>query len=454
MRDFWRVRKHIVKPASLFVALFVAIATFGITTTAQAREDFQAYWDNGIRLKSDNVSVKFGGRVQFDTGWGWGDSDFETFLTPIATGTPGPFIDGMEFRRLRLYNSGEINGKIGWKVQVDFAGGGVAIKDAYVQIKDVFAGTDITFGNQKEPFSLEELTSSKYITFMERSAVNNFAPGRSLGIAIANHKQLDGKLSAALGLFRPGEGEGGVNGPGATEDGEYSFTARLALAPILEDKGEKVVHVGFGYRFHEDPFRNNTDEFRFRARPGTHLANTRYVNTGDFDADSIQMIDFELAGQFGIVSLQGEYLLAFVSNDANGAGTNGTMKPMFWSYYIQASVFATGEFRPYKGGSFGRVKPNNEFGKGGFGAVEIAFRLDHINLTDSAEGVNGGNQTTYTLGVNWYLTPNARIMTNYVIATFDELGPAVMAAYAPSAVPAGFDEGHLQVLQSRFQVDF
>ena len=50
MRDIRRVQKHLGKPAALFVALFVAIATFGLTTTAQAKEDFQAYWDNGIRL--------------------------------------------------------------------------------------------------------------------------------------------------------------------------------------------------------------------------------------------------------------------------------------------------------------------------------------------------------------------------------------------------------------------
>lgn len=440
MRDFWRVRKHTTKASALMVALFVGMATFGLTTTAQAKEDFQAYWDNGIRLKSDNVSVKFGGRVMVDMMWGAGNNDFQTTYGPAGAnvtglGGNGQFLDGVEFRRLRLYNSGTINKKVGWKVQIDFANNALSLKDAYVQLKDVVAGFDVTVGSQKEPFSLEELTSSKYITFMERSLTNAFAPGRTVGLQIANKKLIDGKGTFAMMLSRP-------TILGGSEDGEYAFSTRLTFAPLLEDKGEKLVHAGIAYRFHEDPFRNAVDEFRFRSRPEVHIS-PRFVATGDFDADSIQQLGFELAAQFGMVSVQGEYVLAFVSNDANGAGPNGTMEPTFWSYYVQASVFATGEHRPYKKGAFGRVKPENEFGKDGFGAIELALRVSAINLTDSAEGVAGGNEWNVNGGVNWYLTPNARIMLNYVYANIDQTS----LANAPS-------KGKLNVVQSRFQVDF
>lgn len=420
--------------------------------TAQAKEDFQAYWDNGVRFKSENLSVSFGGRAQFDTMWGWGNRDFEVNVNG------GPFIDGTEFRRLRLFNSGEINKKIGWKVEIDFAGGKVAISSAYMRFRDVAAGTDITIGNQKEPLQLDEMTSANYITFMERSLMSTFYPGYSVGALLTNNKLLDDKLALAAGIFRPGEGRGAASGPGATEDGDYAITLRATLAPVLEDKGEQVVHLGVDYRFHEDPAcggatgPNTTPptpgpllrECRYRARAATHATGTYAVNTGDFDADSIQQLGFELAAQMGIVSIQGEYMLVFVSNDRQfNAALNNTGEPRFHAWYVQASIFPTGEFRPYSGGKFGRVKPENELGKDGFGAIEIALRVDSVNLTDRAEGVAGGNQTNYTLGVNWYLTPNARIMTNYVLATFDEL------ALAP-----GLKEGHLQVVQSRFQVDF
>ena len=421
---------------------------------AQAKEDFQAYWDSGIRLKGENVSVKFGGRVHFDTMWGWGNRDFEVNVNG------GPFIDGVEFRRLRLYNAGEINKKVAWEVHLDFAGGKVGIRNAYVRLRDVVAGTDLTIGNQKEPLQLEEMTSANYITFMERSLVSTFYPGYSLGVQITNNKLLDDKLALAAGIFRPGES----GGAGSTEDGDYAISLRAALAPILEDKGEQVVHLGVGYRYHEDPACGGSGstadpaittfptkpsglitarECRYRERAATHATGTYAVNTLDFDADSIQQLGFELAAQMGIVSVQGEYMLVFVSNDRPFVATlNNTGEPRFHAWYVQAGVFATGEFRPYSGGKFGRVKPENELGKDGIGAIEIALRVDSVNLTDRAEGIAGGNQTNYTLGVNWYLTPNARIMTNYVLATFDEIAAAPLK------------EGHLQVVQSRFQVDF
>ena len=46
--------------------------------------------------------------------------------------------------------------------------------------------------------SLEELTSSKYITFMERSLPNVFAQGRNTGFQIAN-AFADRRATAAVG---------------------------------------------------------------------------------------------------------------------------------------------------------------------------------------------------------------------------------------------------------------
>ena len=58
-----------------------------------------------------------------------------------------------------------------------------------------FANSLIRLGNHKAPFGLETLTSSKYITFIERSYIDSWAPDRRLGVGCS----LLGQEVAGLG---------------------------------------------------------------------------------------------------------------------------------------------------------------------------------------------------------------------------------------------------------------
>ncbi len=360
------------------------------------------YWKDGLRLDSGDGSVKLkiGGRIQHDFAYYAEDGSTER---RIGAG----FDDGTEFRRARFYFSGILNDEIEFKAQYDFAAGDADFKDVYLGFKKVPAVGNLRVGQFKEPFSLEELTSSNDITFLERSLVNTFAPGRNTGVMI-HDTMMEKRMTWAAGFFRQtdsfGDGAGGR---------AYNATARVTARPWYEDGGKKLLHLGVAYTHqnYED------DTLRIRARPEAHLS-PRIVDTGSFGAEAGDLIGVEAALVHGPLSIQGEYVHSFVD------GTNRLVgNPDFWGASVQASYFLTGEHRPYKtsAGTFSRVKPLENFGKdGGPGAWELAARLSYLNLNDS--GVRGGRLRDISLGLNWYLNSNVRSMWSFIHADPSEGG--------------------------------
>lgn len=390
------------------------------------------YWKSGLRLDSADgkFKLKIGGRVQNDWTIYGTDEELRREFDRIG--------DGTEFRRARLFMEGSVYGNIKYKFQYDFASSD-PFKDAYIQVKKLPMVGNFTIGHFKEPFSLEELTSSKYITFMERSLPNAFSQGRNLGVRF-NRSFMDKRATAAFGFFRDGNPADAPFGP----DGIYNATTRFTFLPWYQEKGRQLLHAGFSY---SHAFHNLTREDgevvksdRFRQRPEAHLG-PRLVETPKFAAEEIDYINPEVALVYGPASLQFEWMSALVNRESgDDLHYNG--------FYGFASYFLTGEHRPYKtsSGAFDRVKPKNDFdGKGGWGALEFAARYSVIDLNDG--DVNGGEMQNVTVGFNWYLNPNVRLMFNYVRAMLDEDD-----CYYKGSM--GSHCGDADIIQGRFQVDF
>ena len=88
-----------------------------------------------------------------------------------------------------------------WAAQfdVDLAEESVAVKDAWIGYTGI-PNSLLRAGNFRSPFGLETLTSSRYITFMERSLLDNFSPDRRMGIAFSHWRN---RWQAAGGFFGP-----------------------------------------------------------------------------------------------------------------------------------------------------------------------------------------------------------------------------------------------------------
>ena len=368
-------------------------------------------------------AIQFHGRLYCD--WAWFDQDAANIATV------GDMQDGGDFRTARLSGFGQLHENVWCEVEVDFAEAGDApqFKDAWMAISDLPFLGNAKIGHFKEPFSLEELISSRYITFMERGLPGVFVPGRSLGFS-AYDCSANERMTWAVGGFRTNTDDFG-NGVG--DDGEWAVTARATALPCHAEHGRRLVHLGAAYSYR----RPDENELRFRSRPEIKIKSEDdkvpyFVNTGKFDVLDYHLFGAEAALVRGPFSLQSEFIAASV-NQIGGPDL------YFYGAYAYVSCFLTGESRPYdrKTGEFHRVRPFEDFVRGGRGAWELAARWSYIELNDLS--IEGGRLQNATVGLNWHLNPYARVMCNYIHSALDD-----------------FDDGDsdADIFAMRFQVDF
>ncbi|MCL4501005.1 MAG: porin [Deltaproteobacteria bacterium] len=434
---------------------------------------WKVYWKNGLQVESADKKhhVKVGGRIQYDISSI--SSPTRRFVDQVSADEGTRLTgSGTEFRRARLYIEGTVYQDLFFKAQYDFAGGATAFKDVYLGVKGIPYIGHIRVGQMKEPWSLEEQTSSNFITFMERALPNVFSPERKTGGMVYN-TAFNKRLYWGAGLFY------NTNDVGDAYQNwqNWDATARLAGTPMYEDKGRRLVHLGLSY---SHQFRNdnpNAFTLRYRQRPEAHITDARTVDTGGIAiartiftpagilpsnqrpliaVDGVDLINPEFAMVWGPVSIQGEYTLSVASASRRLAFPTRNpfltgSDPTFQGAYAYISYFLTGEHRTYKqsGACFDRIKPKHNFSLrgGGWGAWEAAFRWSYLNL--NSKGIFGGIENDYTVGLNWYLTPNARWMFNYVYGDIGHRNVTPRPGY-----PSNYAGGSVNAVQTRFQIDF
>lgn len=378
--------------------------------------DFRVYWQEGLRFATDDgqFKMRLGGRTAVDWAWFSQDRELEEFF--------GNQQDGVEFRRAYLYASGLVDGWVEFKSEYDFSSGGTGFEDVYVGFTNLPYFGRIRIGHFDEPFGLELRTSNRFPTFMERALTHAMVPGTETGV-LAKNLVLNDRLFWGAGVFRDGDGTGS-----SSDDGGHNVTGRMAVVPVYADEGKKLVHLGAAYSH-----RNPDETVRFRSRPESHLSSFRYVDTGDIPADTDDRLGLEFACIRGPLSIQAEHVL-------NRIDVDGRNTAEFSAFYAYLSWFLTGESRNYDrgGATFDRTMPNKNFrGKdGGPGAWEVAARFSHIDLDHGV--FRGGKEDDVTLGLNWYLNPNTKLMLNYVHGEVDH----------------DMYDGDIDIVQMRAQIDF
>ena len=372
----------------------------------QARANDGSVAENGIGLKSKdgNNTIQLTGQLHMD---------YRQYSPDYGTGqTTDSYQNTAEARRARFGVRGQFAKDFKYQLLANFGA------------SDGFSSTSSTademwvnyaanpemqfqFGLFKMPFSLEQMTSSNNLDFMERSLIGQndteFIPAKETGFML--HGIPKPGLTYAIALSR------GKSNKSAEFDG-FDYIGRLTTN-IAELTGSKayVAHLGAAY---------STGEIKSGVIPASGRTESR-MQSGWFTGSALSGATtrtrqgLEAAFAYNAFKLQGEQF-NFKYDPATGDNQE------IQGYYVQAVYNLTGESHAYKDGTFGWIKPNNPIDKGGRGAWQVGVRMSEFDAGDISVATGKSNRATaMTYGITWFCTDNLRFMLNYVDTKFDAL---------------------------------
>ena len=391
-------------------------------------KDGLVVWQSG----DGETAISINGRAQLD---------YRHFDDNIQPST-------FDIRRAYFGAKGKFGKYYEWDVTFDAGGSGSALLDVAYFDAAWIDWAKLRFGQFKMPMSLEELTSSRFIDFQERSFVNSFVYGKERGV-MAFGNPFNG-LGYGLALST-GEGKN-TNETVSIQDGNDTIARVYANAAQWMGWKDTVVHLGGGYGtgLHQNLA---APTLRTEAR-GVTFFSANEAFSGNVDRTRR---DLELALAYGPVKLQGEYNVnSFEGTTFSGAEYSRDIN----TYYVAAGWLLTGETyaSAYKSdGRFDRIRPNHNFSTdfSGLGALELAARYSSFDGGDftAANPVGSGTlkagttnkANAYTLGVKWIPTPNTRFMLNYVQTKFDT--PVTVSV---GGSPQQFEDEKAIILRAQF----
>jgi phosphate-selective porin OprO and OprP len=384
----------------------------------QEKSPVDVWFEDGIRFKSKdgNFEGRLGGRylVHYRT----------IFDRPEDTAAPLRDLPNTFFtRQARIDLEGTIMKDWGFKVQVDFGSGitnqpaGTAASNVSGTLRDGFVEWkrwkefQIRFGQFFEPLSQEDISSTRFIDFAERSPMNRLFPGREIGIQFAG-ALMSNELTYAVMLCN---GNALLNDGGrAVNDGndQKEVGGYLRYSPFLNgDSFLKGLRLGLAGSY---------GQVQNVSAAGMDLITTELsvlwaeATAGTFD-DYRGRLSPQLSYTCGPFALRGEYVYR-VDKLASNALLPDKLHTKGW--YMYATYILTGE---------NKVVENRIVPTGDWGAVELAFRVSRVHIEDAvASGIfaanppNADTATSFTLGVNWWVTRNVRFTLNFVREKFDE----------------------------------
>lgn len=358
-------------------------------------------WKGSPQISSAGRSFKAKGRIQADVGYvAAPDGSIDRGLGYAA-----------EMRRIRLGGEGSLGAGIGYKLELELSDNSVDLVDTFVTYEN--GGWHASLGNQNQFQSLDELTGDTSGSFMERAAFTDaFNFERRLGLAVQYHRHA---WLLQAGLFADdidalSNDSDGV--AGGDENNSYGLDGRMIYAPKL---GDTQLHLA-GSLHWRDLKRLAEGGTRYRQRPYLHTSNTRLIGVPTLDV--LDETHYGLEAAF----VHGRWHGVAETHWLDADQTEGR-RNRFFGGYAELGYFLTDDSRGYKNGIFERAKPRTPLGGGGFGALQINARYDHLDLND--RNVVGGRQDAWLAALIWQPVEYLRFNINYGYLVYDDAEPQV-----------------------------
>jgi phosphate-selective porin OprO/OprP len=391
--------------------------------------------------------------------------------------TPEGSRDTWLLRRARPIIEGTFANMFDFRFNPDFAGGKTVIQDAFLAARfdPLFV---FTAGKFKEPFGLERLQLSPNNRFIELGLPSDLVPNRDLGLQVSGTFDFPtGTLTYQVGYF-----DGVVDGtstdanstPDVDNNDKKDFVARLFAQPFLRtDSVLKYLGAGVAVSYVNEvgtaantllPSYKTETQRNFFSYDGAAAAVVTTATASATAAASATIAN----GERLRISPQAYYyysrlglLAEYVSESQDVSRTFGTganaltrrarLKQDSWQAYT--TFFLTDD-----DATFGTVSPKRPFAldQPGWGALEFAARVSQLKLDPATflspagtvaqwyadPSAQAREATAWTLGLNWYLTPNVAWYLDYSKTDFD------------GGAPNGRDRPDESAYFTRFQVAF
>ena len=410
-----------------------------------------------VNFGHGHETMKIVGRVHTDF---WGFPESSPGINALEFGDPTvPPQSRLGFRRLRFGVRGEVSPNMDYRVEMEFANGTkTQFKDAWIGFKHLPFLQTLLIGQQKRPYGLDHLNSSRFNVFMERPlAIEAFnEDARRFGVAAYGVSD-DLAYNWRYGVFNLQNIK--TTGNYVNNSLQLQVAGRFANTVWYDESSDGRGYAAWaisGTYAQPDgdgaPAKGISPNQAFFATKPEGRSKSAWYDTGAIaGANGFGLLGLESVVNLGPVQWVAEYQNVWM-------GRSGHASDLFFSGgYTYLSYFLTGEHMVWERekGTIGRTTPFENFflvngSQGGvshgWGAWQVAVRGSYLDLND--DDILGGYGKNITFGLNWYWNAYARMQFNYIYGDLSHRD----ANNDP--LDRNIVNGHYSIIGTRFMIDF